>query len=173
MFSVEEGGFFVDEFEVSDTISQGEEVEVIGFVAVGECADGLDAASGGPAVPGVDVVVGVVGHEGQCTIFQRKDGDAVGFAQEGAGGDAATLHEDVVREDGEVLREEGVLGVVVGELVEAASAAFGVEDAVSRGDGGDVSGADAAVVDDARGGGREWPTGGLEDPFAVLGAELA
>lgn len=170
---VEEGGVLVDEFDGAGTVAVGDEVEVIGSVAVGESADGFDGAFGVPAMPGVDVVVGVVGHEGEGAIHQGEDGDAEGFSHDGAACDAAPLGEDVVSEDGEVLRGEGVLGVVVGELVEAAGATLTVEEAVCSGDSGDVGGADAAMVDDAGGGGSEGGSGaGLEYPLAVFCAEL-
>lgn len=126
-----------------------------------------------PAVPSVDVVVCVVGHEGHGAICEGVCGDAVGFSQQCAAGDAATPGEDVVCEDGEVLRDEGVLGVVEGELVEAAGAPLAIEEAVGSGGGGDVSGADAPMIGDADAGGCHGAAGGgLYDPFAVFCSEL-
>lgn len=126
-----------------------------------------------PAVPCVDVVVGVVGHEGHSAICQGVGSDTERLAQQCAAGDAATLGEDVVCEDGEVLRDEGVLGVVEGELVEAAGASLAIEEAVGSGGGGDVSRADAAMIGDADAGGCHGAAGGgLYDPFAIFGAQL-
>jgi len=80
----------------------GNEVESVFLCAVGECAGGFYVALCGVAVPSVDLVMGVVGHEGECAVGEGEDGAGVGFALEGAGGDAAATAGDVVCEDGEV-----------------------------------------------------------------------
>ena len=166
-------GVVADEFDVAFAGAFCDEVEVVRVVAVREGAGGLDVAVGGPAVPCVDVVVGVVCHEGKCSVCKGEDGGAMGFAEDCSAGDAAALGEDVVCEDGEVCGDEGVLCVVIGELVEASGSAFAVEESVCGGDGGDVCGADAAVVDDACGGwGDGTACGGLDYPLSVFCAEL-
>ena len=53
-------------------------------------------------MPCVDLVVGVVCHEGECAVCQDEYGAWVGFALHGAGGDATGICGDVVCKDGEV-----------------------------------------------------------------------
>jgi len=71
-------------------------------------------------VPGVDLVVGVVRHEGECAICKDEYGACARFALDGAGDDAAALGGDVVCEDGEVCGGVGVGLPVVAVLVDAA-----------------------------------------------------
>lgn len=124
-------------------------------------------------MPGVDLVVGVVCHEGEGAVCKGEYGAWVWFALHGAGGDATCGGCDVVCEDGEVFGGVGVGGPVESVFVESAGAAFAVEDAVYGLYGGDVCGADAAMVDDACGGGCEALSGGGggDDPLAVFCAE--
>lgn len=56
-------GGVVDDFDAAGGVAQGDEEEAVGAGAVGEDGDGLDGALSGVAVPGVDVVEGVVGAE--------------------------------------------------------------------------------------------------------------
>lgn len=79
----------------------------------------------------------------------------------------------MVGEDGEVAGGVAVVFVVVGVLVDAPCSSFAVEDAVVGLDGGDVAGADAAVVGDAdaAGGDGAAAAGVVDDPFRVFCAE--
>lgn len=89
-------------FEVACFVAEGDEEDVVRVVAVGQGADGLYGAGCGVAVPGVDGVVWVVGHEGEGSVCEGEEGSCVWFTLEGGGGDAASGGGDVVCEDGEV-----------------------------------------------------------------------
>lgn len=152
--------------------SADDEVEDVCRVAVGEGAGLFYASFCGIAMPCVDVVHGVVGHEQQLPAACGVGYVAVGFLGYGAACDAACRCGDVVGEDGEVAAGVAVLLVVVGVVVDAPAAAFAVEDAAVCGDGGDAGGASVAVVEDfGVGGGEGCPVVGFEYPFRIHGAE--
>lgn len=70
-------------------------------------------------MPCVDLVMGVVCHEGEGAVCEGEDGSGVGFALHGAGGDATGIGGDVVCKDGEVCGGVGVGVPVEAVLVEA------------------------------------------------------
>lgn len=98
--SVGVAAFVVDGFQPSGSVALGDEVEAVGGVAVGKGCDAFDAACGFVAMPGVDVVHGVVGHFEELAARGGEADGAVGFFEDGAAGDAAFRLGDVVGEDG-------------------------------------------------------------------------
>lgn len=90
-----------------------DEVEAVGAGAVGQDGDGEDFSFCLVMVPAVELVHGVVGHEGQGAVFQGEDGAGLRLAQDGSARDAAALGEDVVCKDGEVAGGVGITLEVV------------------------------------------------------------
>lgn len=165
-------GFDAAGFGAVCSFAGGDEVEDVCCVAVGEGAGLLYPPCGGVAVPCVDVVHGVVGHEQELPAACGVGYIAVWFLGYGAACDAACCGGDVVCKDGEVAAGVAVLLVVVGVVVDAPAAALAVEDAPVCGDGGDAGGAAVAVVEDfCVGGGEGCPVVGFDDPFCLYGAE--
>lgn len=142
------GALVVDDFNVSSVGPPDDEVEGVRFCAVGENGAVFHGSRGGVAMPAVDFMKGVVGHEGGGAVVQDEEGAGVRLADEAAVADAAAIAEDMVREDSEVTGDVSVRGEVISVLVETARTALEVDDFVRSHDCRGVCGANVAVVVD-------------------------
>lgn len=86
--AVHVGGVFRQTFEVARAIAGNNGVELVSTSAVGESADGLEEAVCGVAMPSVNLLVRVVGHERERAVRKHENSARVGLALHGAGDDA-------------------------------------------------------------------------------------